>query len=754
MRLIFSLSAIIFFLGTFRAWAAHDITASIVAGAETHGMIEACDCPNDPGGGLLKRSSIVNSMGNRNNLLLLDAGGFCAGGIYDSYSEGRAGDSVRSILTLRGMGKIGYDAVAIGDEELQFGGKWIVEKARTAGITLISANCFDKNDKPLTTSYILIKKADKIFAITALTTNEILFPVDTTITVGDPVKSLSKIWKEMVEHSDYQIILSHLGQDKSELLADSFPDCDLIINGHRKSDQNPVLSAKIPLMQFGFQGKSLSFAKIRLMDGKVDLTTRKWLYVDSQTPDDSTLIPFLKTDPVKSRPVYDLYIMSQCPYGMQALSSFVEYIRTFKEIDWGIQFIGSVQNDTMLSSLHGTEEIEDEMIWLAVKENYPDKWLEFLGLRSKSYVPTISILNKMNIDVEKIRKWVALKGRKEIISHYQRSSRLNINASPTLLLNNTPLDMQITKDRLAKYHCDKVNNASVKCKDVPQCLDDSDCKKKGKIGLCGENGKCKFQDAVQFKFTVLVADSAFQHPENDIIATTEELFSGATVQVVTLSSDEGKQIVSKFNPDALPFYLFSKEAKQAYNFTTVEKGLIEKNGKFTFKDGIVNRNYLLKRSLKNGSVTLFIDPYFPQLPMIIDNFLSDSTLRQNGIILPVIFHDPSQTARGSEQWFRMEETARWLSIGKLNPDRYLQFLREYGKSPGSSFWPQICNRAGINADSISLYAQSETRMLTQHWEFLKSIPIKDPVVILINNKELVTIHSEKEFETFLQERKR
>lgn len=755
MWLIFRLSVMFFCLTALTIAAEHDTSIQIIAGAETHGMIEACDCYQDPGGGLLKRSSIIKSTGKPEDFLLLDAGGFSAGGIYDSYSEGRAGDSLRTIITIRGMAEIGYDAAAIGDEELQYGASWIVKQAKDAGLPFVSANLFTKKGKPFASTYVLIKKGGKTFAVTGLTTNEKLFSIDTTVNIGDPYKSLSRIWQEMVERSDYQIILSHLGQEKSAALADSFPECDLIVNGHRKSDHNPVLlTGKAPLMQFGFQGKSLSLAELDLSEGKLEINRKKWLHVGPQIPDDSSIVSFLKAEEVESRPVYDLYIMSQCPYGIQALSSFVEFVKMFKKIDWNIQFIGSVDNDTVLSSLHGKEEVEDEQIWLAVKHNYPERWLEFLELRSKSFVPTASILQKMKIDMVKIQKWIVLKGRQELISNYQRSSRLDIKASPTLLLNNTPLELQITRDRLAKYHCGKIDGSSTECRKLPECLDDSDCKKKGKIGRCSENKKCVFQDAVPFTFTVLTADSTFQHPEKTIIATTEELFSGVKVKVVTLSSAEGKQIISKFNPDALPFYLFSREVKQAYNFTSVESGLIEKNGSLIFKDGIVSRNYLVKRNQKKGEMILFIDPFFPQIQLIVDSFLFDSTLLQNSAIQPAFFHDPSTSMRGTEQWFRIEEAARWLAVAKLDAQKYLQYLKEYSKSPGSSFWPEICRKAGLNADSVSMHASSEMNEIVKHWNLLKNIQVNDPVTLLVDNKELVKLHSEKELETFLQNRKK
>lgn len=749
------LSILAFFIINFYASADQHRIVKVISGAEIHAMTEACDCPNDPGGGLAKQSSLINMHGDRNSLLLLDAGGFAGGGIYDSYSEGRAGDSARTLITIKVMGKIGYDAVAIGDEELQFGGNWIVNAAKEAGVRLISANCFTANGKPLTPSYVLVKKAGVVFGITALTSTEKLLTTDPSVSVKDPFSSLSKIWKQMSSKSDYQIILSHLGQKESSMLADSFPGCDLIVNGHRKSDQaSLIISGSVPVMQFGFQGKKLSFAEFQLKDSLVKLEKYRWLYVNQQIPDDSTIIPLLKTEPVKSKSSYDLYIMSQCPYGIQALAGFVEFVKEFKDIDWKIQFIGTIEDDTSFSSLHGVQEVEDEMMWLAIKELYPEKWMEFLEIRSREFVPTLSLIKKLKIDSGKIQKWIEKKGMSELKSHYQRSNRLNIKASPTLLVNNIAADISLSKDRLVKYHCEKTSSISSVCSKVPQCIDDNDCKKKGKIGRCGQDGNCIFKDAVPFKFTVLVADSTYQNPEYAVITTTEELFPGANVNVVKLSSPEGRELIGKFKPIALPFYLFSNEVKQAYNYSSIENGLEEKNGYLVFKDNVISKNYLLNRELVDSSIVLFIDPFFPQVPFVIDRITSSSELKKRIKIQPLFFQDPSNTARGTQDWFRMEEANRWLIIEKLKKEKYLRFLNEYSRVPGSSYWADLCSRAGIDPDSVLTGVKSDSTLLVLHWNVLKNLELQEPLMILLNNKELISIRSEKELDQFMQEEKK
>ena len=147
----------------------------------------------------------------------------------------------------------------------------------------------------------------------------------------------------------------------------------------------------------------------------------------------------------------------------------------------------------------------------------------------------------------KVESWVSSRGAVELSSHYARSARLHVNASPTLFVNNSPYEGKISKMELGKIQCSSDPSSSKLCDSLPECFADNDCRKKGMIGRCN-SGNCEFRDAAPFSFTVLIADSTFQHPETDIIKTTQELFPGASVKVVSLNSKKGGELVKKYKP--------------------------------------------------------------------------------------------------------------------------------------------------------------------------------------------------------------
>jgi hypothetical protein len=672
--------------------------------------------------------------------------------LYDTYTEGRAADSIRTEQTIAGMELLRYDAIGVGDDDLQYGGEWLLQRGKAASLPLVSANCFRENGSLLFAPYLIINKKGKRIAVTSVVTQEKLFDGDQKIVIADPLTSLKKIWNELKKKSDYQIVLSHLGSSKTRELIDSLPDIDFAVNGHRKTETNALtMVGNVPVLQFGFQGKSLSYAWVTEKNKKLVVDKSGWYFIANDLPDDPKVVEAIDAlKKGKQTDVYDLYMMSQCPYGLEALPDFVKFIGKNPDINWNIWFIGSVENDTILSSLHGPGEVREEMMWLAVKSLYPSRWFEFIKTVADSANTTEIILKKMGISQSEIDKWIEANGVSQLAGHYLRSDRLNIKASPTLLINNNPYEKQLTLERLLKNRCEGSGKQKY-CDSLPQCIDGSDCKQKGKLGKCVDK-KCLFVDAVKFTFTVVVPDSARQKPENMVVATTEGLFAGVTIEKVAMSSQKGKELISLYQPDALPFYLFAKEVKQAYNFEQIEKGLIEKNGGLFFKKGIIRNNYFFRRSVDNGKIVVFIDPFFKDIAGILSSLQKDTALFNKMTILPMFYDDPQKDLWGTEEGFRHEEALRWLIMDKFFSSKAKKYLTEYSNSPGNSYWFRILDSINISPDTFVTTLRANSDVLLEHWKLLLQLSIREPVVVFFDNRETAIAGSRNELEGLIRKR--
>ncbi|MDD5676284.1 MAG: hypothetical protein PHC61_19080, partial [Chitinivibrionales bacterium] len=568
-----------------------DTTLTVIVSGDAHGMIEACDCPQDPGGGLPKRATLIKQVRLSSQTLLLDSGGFSAGGIYDPYTEGRAADSARTEIMLRGMGALGYDAVAVGDDDLQLGYYWLHRRADSAEVPLVCANCFSKKGTPLFEQYRLVRKNGITFGITALLTTEKLFPYDSSVVVGDPARTLKKILPQLIKKSDYQIVLAHAGQGFCDSITKSCPMVALIANGHRKQSTDALQSnGPTTIMQFGYLGKLLSFAVAKPEKPLLRIIRSGWLTVDNSVPDDSDMLRIVRPKQSVQTPArsdnFDLYIMSQCPYGLPALQEMVQLQKRAADAKVSVWFIGSVGADSLPTSLHGENEISDELLWLGLQALYPARWNEFLDRRSRSIaVSTGSIFDSMVVDKKRIERWVARNGPAALREHYRRSTRLGITASPTLLWNNRPFDREITRARVGFQLCQSGARPGVWCDSLPQCFEDGDCSKPGKTGLC-KQAQCLFFDAHPFTFTTLVAESTVLHPEEEFARTTRQLFPAARFETVYAGSKSGQKLLQQFSPAALPWYSFEKTVDRETNFSKIQSGVKAQNGHYVFKDDI------------------------------------------------------------------------------------------------------------------------------------------------------------------------
>jgi len=736
----------------------------IAASGETHAMLMPCDCPVNPGGGLAKRAHIVKSWRDTAALLLLDAGGFAGGGMYDSYTEGRFGDSVRTLLTIQAMAAMGYDAVAIGDDDLQYGAKWLAEAAKKAGLPLVSANCVYANGGFVGAPYVLVKKGKWTFAITGLTTQEKFAPIGDSVRCLPPFPALRKLWTEMGRKADYRIVLSHVGEEQSRMVQDSFPGCNVIVNGHRKNmiEAVAVENGKI-FMQFGFAGKNISWALVKPVAKAMTVIASGWAPVTPEVPDDSAVLGVIRSRatagtsaPAPNKAVLDLYIMSHCPYGLKALKEFIDVLMALPTVEWHVWFIGSQEPDSSLSSLHGVKEIDDEKIWLAVQSLYPGLWLQFLNDRASSHPAIIdSAIKKLGMDLTRIQAWVNKNGTRELLVHYNRSVRLDIHASPTLLMNNASVDIEITKLRLAKAVCGQMSPREVYCDSVPECVDNADCGKKGMVGTCmgdKKKARCVYKDAVHFTFTVLMPDSLISHPEREVIATTSGLFEGAVIETISVASAAGKNLLSQFAPKALPFYVFDKKVSEADNYEKVETGLEPKNGRLVFKEGYVKKAYFLKRQAAPGC-EIYIDPLFSGVKEALAIALK-KRLGPAIKILPLLTVTPDLDSLSNEERLNREEAQRWLLLAQKYPEAsYRGYLEAFLKRKDSSYWFLTLKDLRINVDAFVKDIGVDNGRLRSLWKTQTEMGIGGPVELVIGNREVVRIKSRKDLEELLEKMK-
>ena len=145
------------------------------------------------------------------------------------------------------------------------------------------------------------------------------------------------------------------------------------------------------------------------------------------------------------KPTLELFVMSYCPYGVQAEEKLIPIVKEFGDkIDFKLRFIAqekesiSLKDITPFTSLHGYPEVAENIRQLLIAKEYPDKYLDYILCRGKKLNQSWEVCaQKLDIDVEKIQKLFDSPEAEQLFrENIKRASELGIKASPTILVDN------------------------------------------------------------------------------------------------------------------------------------------------------------------------------------------------------------------------------------------------------------------------------------------------------------------------------
>lgn len=188
--------------------------------------------------GLAKAATLVRQIrAEMPNVILIDGGDTIHGSYEDYFSGGLA--------TITAMNATGYNAMAAGNHEFDFG------LPVTSGITaaalfpVLAANLKDRATGTVWNGlapYTVITISGVRIGIFGLITPELLDlewpPSIAGITVEDPIATAKVIIPELRQKADIVIALTHLGYDRDVELAQKVQGIDFIVGGHSHTAVN------------------------------------------------------------------------------------------------------------------------------------------------------------------------------------------------------------------------------------------------------------------------------------------------------------------------------------------------------------------------------------------------------------------------------------------------------------------------------------------------------------------------------------
>lgn len=268
---------------------------TIVHTNDTHARVKEGD-----GLGFAKISTLIKEIKKTNpNTLVLDAGDTFHGQTFATLTEGE------SIARL--MNDIGYDAMAPGNHDFNYGYERLAELNGLTNFPILAANINKEDGSNLFDAYVIIETAGLKVGIFGLATPETTYKTHPNnvkgLTFMNPVEAARQTVEVLKDQTDIIIAITHLGMDQSSVdtsikVAEEVDGIDLIIDGHSHTvlEQGQMVGNTL-IASTGEYGKNLGIVDLYCKDGIIVNSEARLVGMDmvAETVEDEAIVSAFNT---------------------------------------------------------------------------------------------------------------------------------------------------------------------------------------------------------------------------------------------------------------------------------------------------------------------------------------------------------------------------------------------------------------------------------------------------------------------------
>jgi protein-disulfide isomerase len=202
--------------------------------------------------------------------------------------------------------------------------------------------------------------------------------------------------------------------------------------------------------------------------------------------------------PDKDVPDVELYVMSFCPFGVQAENTMKPVFDLLKDkVNFKIRFIANVNGDDYksVSSLHGFTEAMEDLRQICIMKYYSKEtyWNYLIDFNAKCYSSYRDekaldacwreVAKKFNIDDKRIDDCSKSKEALDLLKvDEQLTTKYGVRGSPTLIINGATYNGARTPEAFKQAVCSGFKNPPSECN---QTLEGSTVSTSGPSGGCG-----------------------------------------------------------------------------------------------------------------------------------------------------------------------------------------------------------------------------------------------------------------------------
>jgi len=259
---------------------AEPVAVRILFTNNANGKLTACDCPDDPYGGLAERVSLVTAYRETNDdIVLVDSGGYF--GLTEDTPEGR--------LILNLMARMGYDVIGVGDQEVFQGLGTFLDRYGAYRGQMVNAALRDSRNNSVFEPYRIVTAGGIRIGIIGLVSEETFrfFPGERhDFMVADPDSVMTHLLPALADSCDYIMVLSQMGVEGDRRFAEKWPVVGLIIGGHSQTLlAEPLIVNGTVIVQAGKNGSRVGeIILTREPDGTPGIESYRLIEVKGEYP--------------------------------------------------------------------------------------------------------------------------------------------------------------------------------------------------------------------------------------------------------------------------------------------------------------------------------------------------------------------------------------------------------------------------------------------------------------------------------------
>jgi len=440
----------------------------------------------------------------------------------------------------------------------------------------------------------------------------------------------------------------------------------------------------------------------------------------------------------------ELHVMSMCPYGTQVEAVLLPVAKQFGDsLDLKIGFVGSVEGSE-LKSLHGQEEIDENIVHACALKYSPDEAYDFILCRNKDFASNWkTCAENLKLKVNAIETCVTgNEGFSLMKEEFEYSSSNGITGSPTIFLNGNPYAGQRTETGFIREICNEFTDKPELCNNIPEPQ---------KVNMIVLNDKrCAECDT------------------EGLVVQLKGIFPGLVTENVDYNTPEGAKLYGETGITMLPAVFFDDSVLLGEGYTQVQQ-FLRKRGQYSelqiggafdptkeicdnSKDDTGNKlvdcedpdckSSMICREEIKGKLDVFImsDCPYGKLAVISADKILDALGSQIDFNIHYIAtENPDGTFRSLHGQYEVDENIRQLCVKHHYSDKFFDYTlcRSEGAIKDVDFTP-CAEKFGINPDKITacLDGQQGKDLFSEDIKIGNALGISGSPSWFANNKEI------------------